>query len=446
MDWYVILFLAIVLLIVHMKEIGEHRHVSHYFLPHRELRLSHGIFLLLIHFVSGLPLFIPIAVTYRYHYAGGAVLALAGVVVMAAVVNRLEMRRNEIASSDNVTEYLRRLFRGKSHIPMLIVLLAAVSEGLVLNTWFAGYLLNSMFGIPPLLTIALLLAFTLVYAGLGGINGFHRVGLWLFVFFFAALTFIPVSVYLLKGIDPTWLQLQELHLLQADPKYLLAGTLAYAGLFAGRLMLQMLVYPEYSLIKKERSRMTFRLATACWCALPLAGSIILLYLLSLSQPSGASPIPLPDMLAVIPSELALPVLYLLLLLLLSSFAIGAGVSLLGMLHALHGSCGFLSSTRRIYAMGVFLCAIPLAAVPFMEEVVPAGVVFYAHLFLSAAYPLYKLRNRSGLNGYALSGAILLATCVGCAVTWSLQWVWGSAACVMISYIYVRVYVRNIKKI
>lgn len=446
MDWYVVLFLAIVLLIVHMKEFAEHRHVFRYFLPHRELRLSHGIFLLLVHFVSGLSLFVPMAVTYRYHYAGGAVLALAGAIVTVAVAGKLEPRRSGIASSDNLAAYVRRLFRGNSHVPMLVVLIAAASEGLVLNTWFAGYLLNSMFGIPPLLTAALLLAFTAVYAGLGGIGGFHRVGLWLFGIFFAALTFIPVSVYLFKGIDPIWLQLQERHLLQADPKYLLAGTLAYSVLFAGRLMLHMLVYPEYSLIKKERSRLTFRLTTICGGALPLSGSIILLYLLSLSQPAGTYPMPLPDVLAVIPSGLSLPVLYLLMLLALSSFAIGAGVSLLGMLHALHGACAALSSTRRVYAAGMLLCAVPLAAIPFAEQAVRAGVVFYAHLFLSAAYPLFKLRSRESLNGYAVAGAILLSTCAGCAVTGYVQWIWGSAVSVTIAYISIRVYGRKPIKI
>lgn len=52
MDWYIILFLAIILLIFHMQEFGEHRHFSQYFLPHKELRLSQGVILILFHVSS----------------------------------------------------------------------------------------------------------------------------------------------------------------------------------------------------------------------------------------------------------------------------------------------------------------------------------------------------------------------------------------------------------
>jgi hypothetical protein len=434
MDGFIVLFLAIALLIFHMNEFGEHQHLSQYFLPQKELRLSQGVTLILFHLTTGLILFIPFAFTYLYDYTGGLAVAVTGAIVLISAMGRIEQISWWIVDEVNPQAFLSRFFTNKGLASIAVLRVLACSEGLILNTLFASYILQVLFQIPPMLTGALLMAFASIYAGMGGIGGIRKVGLWLFALMLAALTLIPVAVYLLKGISPTHLQLEEMSLLEMKTGPLAIGCAAFASLFMGRLMLNLLTYPEFYLIKNKRIRIAYQLTTICWCALPLSVSVIMLYFLSFPSTSSVFQSSLPKLLGAIPGNLSWPILYLFMFFMLSAFVLGIGISLHGILSTLKSTFPSLSKVKHIYAIALLLCCIPLLIVPFGEQAMRAAIGFYIYLLMASGLPIYQMWNNKKKRGIEVAGGILFSTLVGCAISWYAGWIIAGIICVTLSYI------------
>jgi hypothetical protein len=440
MDGYVVLSLAIVLLIFHMNEFGEHRHLSQYFLPQKEMRLSQGVTLILFHLMNGLLLFIPFAFTYLYDYTGGAAVALTGAIVLISVSGRIEQISRWIADKESLQALLRRYFTDKGLVSIAVLQVLACSEGLVINALLASYLLQDLFHIPPMLTGVLLMAFAFIYAGMGGIGGIRKVGFWLFALMLAALTLIPVAVYLLKGITITHLQLEEMNLLKMKTGSLAIGCAAFACMFMGRLMLNVLAYPEYTLIKKKRIRIAYQLTTVCWCALPLSVSVIMLYFLSFPSTSSLFQGSLPTLLEAIPGNLSWLILHLFLFFILSAFVLGVGTSLHGILGTLQSTFPSLSKVKHIYALAMLLCCVPLLIIPFGEQAMRAVIGFYIYLLMASGLPIYLMWNSKKHWGVEFAGGVLLSTIMGGVISRYTGWLIGSICCVILSYIIYRMFV------
>lgn len=383
-------------------------------------------------------MFITFAFIYLYDYTGGAAAALTGAAMLILASRWIEQAGLRIKDGSSLEAFLRRNFTPKGQVFITALRLLACSEGLVLNTLFAGYLLQQLFGILPLWTGVLVMLFTYIYAGVGGISGIRKVGIWLFVLMFTALMLIPVSVYLFKGISLIRLHLDALNLMQLNTGPLFIGCIAFGFLFLGKFMLNVLIYPEFSLIKSKRFRMAYQLTAVCWCALPLSGSVIFLYVLSIPSLSNSSSGSLDHLLGAIPGNLPVPILYLLTLFILASVVLGIGTSLYGMLSILQGQLSSFFNVNKIYAAASILCGLPLLAIPFSDQVIPASIMFYCHLFTASGLPLFNMWDQKKPRGAELAGGILFSTALGCIVSWYTSYWFGLIICVIIPSIVMRI--------
>jgi hypothetical protein len=442
MDWYVILFVAITLLIFYMKEFGEHPDSAGYIKDRAIVPVSTGTMQMLFRLMTGTFLFIPFYFTVSFGYMAGLALALSGGIVMYMFSTRVEELSGKVTLIENRHDFLKSKFSEKGLIAFYGLMLIAAAEGLIISTLLAYEFLKQAFEISSIIAAMPILFFSFIFAGMGGIRGMRKIGTWLIMMFFIGISVIPLSAFLINGAKPIYITLYAENSNNLDIKHLLIGALLFMPVIAGHLMVYLLMSHDLMSIKRNRVRISIGLSSICWSSIPLAISLIVLYLLAITGSKTTA-----GLLAGLQEHMPVFLVYILVFVVLSSLATGIGLSLFRMSSMLLTVYKGKAAVQRGYLFSMLLCAIPIVLLKILPEALELSIIFYTNLFAALGFPIW-LTIKSKIRWSADFGlSVFLSVLMGSWISLKHDWMIGVPASIGLSSLMaILLFVRNIRKV
>lgn len=404
-DWYVILFLAIILLIFHMGEFAGHKDAAEYVQLPGKNQVSTGTVSLLFRFLTGTFVFIPVYLTVAGGYLAGIILSTAGVAVLLWFSGKIGKMNDDFAAFQHMGALLQERIPEKGRAPFYLILFLAGSEGVLLSSALANWFMKYVFNIQPLWTSSILFFFVFVFSGMGGAGGVQKIGRWLLFGFFTGITILPVATILFHGVS----SIHEKFTLLSDTTWeawdLVVATLLFMVFTAGHFLVYYLLSGDLLAVKRTRLKTTIGLAAICWSSMPVAVSVMIVYLMSRGVGNGIT-----GLMNAMGQAFSTPLLYVLVVSVLSCFALSLGVSL----HQLTGLLLPLFKGGQVmhkgYAASFIVCLLSYSIAFVMDF--KTVLIFFIHLFVSLCLPLWLLLGYRVRWGWELSLVILLSNGLG----------------------------------
>ncbi len=441
-DWYVILFVAITLIIFHMKEFGEHPEPIRYIQDRTTIPVSAGTMQLLFRLMTGLYLFIPFYFTTSYGYLSGFSLALGGAVVLVSFSTLVGKLSREIPSTEDKQSFLKARFTTKGLYAFYCLLMIAAAEGLIVSTLLAVEFLRRTFAFSPYMTAIPLLAFSFIFAGMGGIRGVRIIGTWLIMIFFTGITILPLSAFLINGAKPIYTALYANQSINHDVWGLLIGVFLFMPVLAGHLLSYFVSSNDLISIKSSRVKIAVGLGSISWSAIPLAVSSIVIYLFAITSSNSAS-----GLLAGLHENMHALLVYVLVFAALSSFVIGIGLSLYTMTSFLFTLFPGKIAIQKGYLFSLILCLIPLVLINGSPASLKNSVIFFANFYAALWFPLWLTLKGKVRWGIDFTVAILISVGLGTWVSLLQNWKAGIPVTIVISSVVITaLFIRNIRKV
>ncbi|WP_142382896.1 hypothetical protein [Bacillus sp. V33-4] len=299
--------------------------------------------------------------------------------------------------------------------------------------------MESVFYISSYWTSAFLLSFGFVFAGMGGVQGIQKVGAWLMAFFFIGVTMIPLTTYLIHGVQSTYLNFVRNNSVDFGAGSFILACFLFMLFMAAQLMVYFFISPDLSSMKKNRLKITVSLSAICWSAVPLSVTVIVVYLLSVTERA--------DLLSGITQQLSPPLLYILIVSVLSSFALGIGISLHKLTSLIFMVFPGRFTVRKSYFFNLFLCLLTMFTMLVFKPTLYATFIFYLNFFVSLAFALWLLVKSNVQWGIEFSLILVLFVLIGCWVSFAFKEMTGPIISFALSGITLFVvFVRKVRKI
>jgi hypothetical protein len=441
-DWYVILFVAITLIIFHMKEFGEHPEPARYIQDRTTIPVSAGAMQLLFRLMTGSYLFIPFYFTISYGYLSGFSLALGGVIVLVSFSSLAGKLSSKIPSTEYKQSFLEARFSKKGLYAFYCLMMIAAAEGLIVSTLLAVEFFRRVFAFSPYMTAIPLLAFSFIFAGMGGIRGVRIIGTWLIMIFFTGITILPLSAFLINGAKPIYTALYANHSINHDAWGLLIGVFLFMPVLAGHLLSYFISSNDLISIKSSRVKIAVGLGSISWSAIPLALSSIVIYLFAITSSRSAT-----GLLAGLHENMHVLPVYVLVFAALSSFVIGIGLSLYTMTSFLFTLFPGKIAIQKGYLFSLILCLIPLVLINESPVTLKNSVIFFANFYAALWFPLWLTLKGKVRWGIAFTVAILISAGFGTWISLLQNWKAGIPVTIAISLVIITgLFIRNIRKV
>jgi hypothetical protein len=416
-DWYVIMFLAIILLIFHMGEFAGHKDAAEYVQLPGKNQVSTGTVSLLFRFLTGTFVFIPVYLTVSGGYMAGGLLSTAGAAVLLWFSGKIGRMNDDFDGFQHIGALLQERMPEKGRKPFYLILFLAGGEGLLLSASLANWFMKSVFAIQPIWTSSILFFFVFVFSGMGGAGGVQKIGRWLLFGFFMGITIIPIATILFHGVSSIHEKFSQLPKTPWEGGDLVVATLLFMVFTAGHLLVYYLLSGDLIAVKRTRLKTTIGLAAICWSSMPVAISVIIVYLMSSGVENGFS-----GLLNMIGQAFSTPLLYVLVVSVLSCFALSLGVSLFQLTGVLLTLFNKEQAMYKGYASSFFLCLLFFAATFTVDF--KTVFIFYVHLFVSLCLPLWLLLGYRVRWGWDLSLVLLLSNGLGLWISFNRELLTG----------------------
>lgn len=440
-DWYLILFIAMALLIFHMNDIGEHTEKHMFIRIPGKAKASSGSVSLLSRLLTGTFILLPFYLTIQHGYLAGLLLTLSGTLVLLLFRKNVFSLNEQMAGYESRLDFIRKRFTKKGSWLFGLILIAAGSEGLILSTSFAAYGIKEMFGIPVVWTAFAMLFFCVIFAGIGGAGGIHKIGLWLLMLLFIGMTILPITTILIRGVDTTYERLANLSKINPGSVDLLVISVIFMLFMGGQVLMYYLLSQDLSQLKQSRIQTTIGLSTVCWSAMPLGVTVISLYFMSVTEQTGIA-----GVLAGLPSALSAPLLYVLIIAFLACFALSIGLSLFRLVSIL------LTIAQRLtvktgYAASFLISVVVLLLITFVEPRLDFFILLFLQLFAALCLPLWVLLKSKVTWGTEYSLSIIAAVSCGLWVGSEAGLLWGTLVSTLFPVIIIGViFIRKIRTV
>ncbi|MDR6121521.1 hypothetical protein QFZ87_001118 [Bacillus sp. SLBN-46] len=404
-DWYVILFLAIVLLIFHMGEFAGHKDAAAYVRLAGKNKVSTGTVSMLFRFLTGTFVFVPVYLTVSRGYLAGLVVSIAGVAVLLWFSRKVSQMNDNFTPFQHIGALLRERMPERGRAAVYVLLFLAGSEGLLLSTALANSFMKTVFSIQPIWTSSILFFFVFVFSGMGGAGGVQKMGRWLLFGFFTGITILPVATILYHGVASIHERFVRLPGASWDEGELVVAALLFMVFTAGHLLVYFLLSSDLLAVKRTRLKATIGLTAICWSSMPVAVSVIVVYLMSRGGGNGIN-----GLLNTMGHAFSTPLLYVLAVSVLSCLALSLGVSLHHLMGLLIPLFKEERATYKGYAASLVLCLLFYGASFALDFT--TVFIFYIHLFVSICLPLWLLLGYRVRWGWELSLVLIASNGLG----------------------------------
>ncbi|AMV11411.1 hypothetical protein ABS784_05315 [Geobacillus sp. G4] len=265
MDWYMLLFMACVLLLAAVPHIGRRS-----FIGAEALGLSKGVNALLLRFASGELLLFGCYAFIHGGVAAGVVTAMAvwaAVFVLwrSAAAVRYRSLTKEGDRWPDCCFTARALFFFRFFVRLLSI------GRLLTVVVLCAYLLQQLFRFSPTF-LFIWFVYVYVFTVLAGWLGMRKIGTVLLYIVYIVMGMVPFAYYLTGGVARQYEMIVRTVPASLDVNMVSLFVLFWAVLAAaaGQWLADEYVWDIASILKKERVALTFSMAAFCLAPLPLA--------------------------------------------------------------------------------------------------------------------------------------------------------------------------------
>ncbi|XQY91617.1 hypothetical protein ACNRWW_19325 [Metabacillus sp. HB246100] len=376
-DWYLMLFIGLTVLISNMKYFGEHKTKADYLFHKQEFGLSEGTFRILFGTLSGTTVLLPIYLMQKIGYLGGFVLAMVGLFTLygySLFAPRIKTRLlNLLRHPSQIKPMTKKM--------MMYVLVLINVEGFLIQALLAEEVLTTVLHVPTSLPLLVICFSCFIFAGMGGSIGVQKVGSFLLICLFLGMTIIPISLYLTQGINPTFQAITSRFplFLETDHNQLFLYSLLVFIIMSGYLVTNISVNTSLMKIKEKRLKLSLTISAFCWMSVSIAFTAIYIYFIGQSGAISTFYTSLVEQLSPI-------LLYLFVISSLSMFIMSAASSLFSVA-SLMVLIQKKSNFQKLYIRLCGLSFLPLLLHVYVEDLVQFAIIFYGNLF-AACLPIF----------------------------------------------------------
>lgn len=283
-DWYLVGFLFMLTLLISLPYFGSYQKISEYTIG-GVYSINEGTTLIVIHVMSPFTIMLCAQIILNHGVLAGLALALTGFLTISfySSIAKLVVDQNMV-SDQPFLEWLS--VRAPSPLLLQLGIAMMVTIHILSILLFCTLLEKLMDPIFPysiqLLTLLLVL-FSFIFSGLGGITSMNKISRLLLPITFAVLAFLPLSLLLVKGIKPLYVSLisstQGTQFI-SWPKPILVWYLILFSLTTLSFLLSNLsLWNSIFASKKERLLLMIRLSGFFWTAVPFTLCVVILFMI-----------------------------------------------------------------------------------------------------------------------------------------------------------------------
>ncbi|RFU64851.1 hypothetical protein [Peribacillus glennii] len=263
-DWYYFLFFGAGILIYCLEIIGAHRSFEDYFTPTAQYGIGKGTVMVWAGFFSAWTYEMAFFSSIAFGLGVSILYWLSFYMLVYILLSRFMPLAIKQAATENILGlsdlYFRRFPRKGRQLSFIILFLANL-DGLIIQPIFALWLFRMLFNVNGLLFISLLVSFCVIISGLGGIAGITRAIKVLMIVSGAALVFLPIYLYVIKGIEQVYGQYRHWSLLHtANSEYMLLFFLIVVSLAFSKISTSLFVWRVLLSVKRPHFSSTIKLA------------------------------------------------------------------------------------------------------------------------------------------------------------------------------------------
>lgn len=284
-DWYNVLFLGVSLIIFSLDIIADHRVPLAYFTAGRKLGIQKGTVLLCVSLFTEVSLLIPILIVYH----AGLIKSLffsAGIlfVIYWLMIDFLDQIEDSSEYQHSLFGFYQQRFTAVGFRIFWPLLVFANTYGLILQLTIAHKLFSVRFSQSSISFVVIIVVFSLITAGLGGMLTIYKISNMLLILSGFALLFVPLYFFLKEGINQIFNQYFLFKYPENSFYQMFMWLITAILIIIGNFVTNLYQWEVLSAIKSNHRSSAIKLSIFCSASVPVAIIIYSVYILSKYHP------------------------------------------------------------------------------------------------------------------------------------------------------------------
>ncbi|KXG44602.1 hypothetical protein TEPIDINF_002181 [Tepidibacillus infernus] len=271
MDWSFLNLILIYLIFWVFQHIGTHLTIRNYIFGTSTFGMSIGALILLSHLLNGQMMIISLWLMKQYGIWASFLYAILSALGIGWIGRLARKIRTDMDHSETLIDLLTKRLSSKGTLFILGFLLIGSIQFFLLQGIWIGSIMEKLFSVPYGLTVAIFFLAASVLAGLGGFDAIRKMSILQMTFVLFVAMFLPISIFLRKGIDTTFQELQHIPHLLAPLKWedsTVFSIILIITFFSW--ITDISLWQRFFSIKPAKISSSFNLAAFSWFSLSMA--------------------------------------------------------------------------------------------------------------------------------------------------------------------------------
>ncbi|WP_217586205.1 hypothetical protein [Lentibacillus saliphilus] len=256
---------------------------ARYLTKHASLGASFGVLTLLARWIGPDTVFFSSDMLMHYGLVGMIVYIILHACTFMIFGWIANIARKKWPTKLTIGDMIVAQAESKAQRVLLLIIVAASLLTLIIQGFIIHHMFQVLFTIPVPVTLFLFFFFCFLYAGMWGMNSILKAEPFKIAIIFAAIIFIPVYVFVQKGIAPIYNGVRLYHpylLYWKDYSSLFFLTTSILVVF-GMVIIDRVSWQRLFILQPNKVRTTFSLMGLVYSTIPLA--LLSLFIISLSN-------------------------------------------------------------------------------------------------------------------------------------------------------------------
>lgn len=277
-DWYLLIFLFIGILIFNLEKLANSSSLINFVGIKGGAGIKHGTILVWMSLCTQIFLFIPVYTVLHFGLLSSLLSSVCFLFLVYFVIQHL----SHILSAQQADKpillefYQSKLSRNAFPVMMVLILIANI-DGFILQLSLAGFIFHLNFSNSVLYFILFIAVFSLLIAGLGGMQAIYRTGYVFLLICGFILFFVPLFLYLKEGIHTVFQNFTRMSI-QPENRLIFGSAIMMASI--GNLMTHSFLWQALLSISSNYRRSGIKLSIFCYSAIPFSVTLYTVYYIS----------------------------------------------------------------------------------------------------------------------------------------------------------------------
>ncbi|MGG3693632.1 hypothetical protein [Heyndrickxia ginsengihumi] len=277
-DWYLLIFLFIGILIFNLEKLANSSSLINFIGIKGGAGIKHGTILVWVSLCTQIFLFIPVYTVLHFGLLSSILSSVCFLFLVYVIVQHLSrILSAQPADKPILLEYYQSKLSRNAFPVMMILIFIANIDGFILQLPLAGFIFHVNFSNSAFYFTLFITVFSVLIAGLGGMQAIYRTGYVFLLICGFILFFVPLFLYLKEGIHTVF---QHFTHMSIQPENRLIFGSAIIMTTIGNLMTHSFLWQALLSISSNYRRSGIKLSIFCYAAVPFSVTLYTVYYIS----------------------------------------------------------------------------------------------------------------------------------------------------------------------